>query len=117
MGKRSNFERVERDFYFTMYCIPEQKQITFYQFFNERDRLRFYHALGKGMYAINLRKEGVTFKDIATYLGVSRARAFQIVRKYERYERKKWVGYRENRDVYAEFKHHYDEAMNDPEGD
>ena len=78
----------ESDFYFTRYCIPEQKQITFYQFFNERDRLRFYHALGRGMYAKNLRKEGMIFKDIATYLGVSPARALQIVRKYERYERK-----------------------------
>lgn len=67
---------------------------------------RWYKAKGRFFYCKKMRDSGSTLKEISVVFGVSIPRIRKILSK-----KYKNVPYKETRDVYAEFKAHYDEAM------
>lgn len=79
------------------YDLPQAKNINFDYWMVMAMRLDF------------MRKEGHTWKQISEITGLS---DFKLYEKFNKYMRRVYPRpYKENRDVYAEFKAHYDDVM------
>lgn len=66
-----------------------------------------YHR-GVKFYYKRMKDSGMTLKQIGDYVGVSATRVSQQIIKCKKYKKEPYF---ETRDVYAEFKAHYDEVM------
>jgi len=68
----------------------------------------WYHFRGVRFYYKSLKDSGMTLSEIGKISGISPERVRQQILKCNSYKAKT---YKETRDVYADFKKHYDEVM------
>lgn len=72
------------------------------------NRVKWYTKKGRLMYMIQRRLEGKTYREIAEMFDRTPERIRQSILRSKKY---KTYTYTETRDVYADFKKHYDEVM------